>query len=172
MLGHSPISLADYLRTSFHPDGDFGDGEVVARNLGEFDHAAVQALLTSWLFRHRQERGLRVLPEIRIRVSETRVRIADVCLVSRNQPVDQALSQPPLAVIEILSPEDRNSRYKERLGDHRPIEIASIWVIDQSTRVGYDGGTPAWISVEDFRIAGTSIILPLSELWRELDASR
>jgi len=39
------------------------------------------------------------------------------------------------------------------------MERASIWVIDPSTRAGYDGSTPAWIPVEDFRIAGTSIIL-------------
>ena len=101
------------------------------RNLGEFDHAAVQAFLTSWFFQHRQEWDLRVLPEIRLRVSEKRVRIADVGLVSRNQPVEQVLTQP-LAVIAILSPEDRISRYNERLGElpsdgnskylgHRPI---------------------------------------------------
>jgi hypothetical protein len=40
-LATFPISLSDYLRTSFHPDCDFVDGEVVARILGEFEHAAV-----------------------------------------------------------------------------------------------------------------------------------
>src|SRR3974390_623020 len=99
-------SLADYLRNSYRPDCDYVDGEVQERNLGEFDHAAVQAFLTSWFFQHRHEWTLQVLPEIRIRVAERRVRIADVCLVSRSQPVEQVLARPPLAVIEILSPED------------------------------------------------------------------
>ena len=103
-----PISLSDYLRTSFHPGYDFVDGKVVERNSGEFDHAAVQAFVTSWFFQQRPE-DLRVLPETRLRVSERRVRIADVCLVSRNQPVEQVFTQPPLLVIEILSPEDRIS---------------------------------------------------------------
>ena len=63
-LATLPISLSDYLRTSFHPGYDFVDGEVVERNSGEFDHAEVQAFLTSWFFQHRQEWDIRVLPEI------------------------------------------------------------------------------------------------------------
>jgi len=71
-----PLSLSDNLRTSFHPDCDFVDGEVVARNLG--DSITPQFC---WFIHRRQEWGLRVLPEIRIRVSERRVQSADVCLV-------------------------------------------------------------------------------------------
>ena len=82
-------------------------------------HAAVQGLLTTWFGQHRQEWELHVLPEIRIRVSANRVRIADVCLVLRGQPIEQVLTNPPLAVIEILSPEDRISRYNECLTDYR-----------------------------------------------------
>jgi len=165
-------SLADYLRNSYRPDCDYVDGEVQERNLGEFDHAAVQAFLTSWFFQHRHEWALQVLPEIRIRVAERRVRIADVCLVSRSQPVEQVLTRPPLAVIEILSPEDRISRYNERLGDYRQMGIQNVWVIDPSTRVGYDCSTAAWLPAEEFRVAGTPILLRLADLWTELDVNR
>ena len=165
-------SLADYLRNSYRPDCDYVDGEVQERNLGEFDHAAVQAFLTSWFFQHRHEWTLQVLPEIRIRVAERRVRIADVCLVSRSQPVEQTLTRPPLAVIEILSPEDRISRHNERLGDYRQMGIQNVWVIDPSTRVGYDCSTAAWLPVEEFRVAGTPVFLRLGDLWTELDVNR
>jgi hypothetical protein len=40
-------SLSEYLQTSYHPDRDYVDGEVQERNLGEFDHAAVQVFLSS-----------------------------------------------------------------------------------------------------------------------------
>jgi hypothetical protein len=43
-------SLADYLRTSYRLDCDYVDGEVQERKVGESDHAAVQAFLTSWFF--------------------------------------------------------------------------------------------------------------------------
>ncbi len=165
-------SLSDYLRMSFHPDCDFVDGEVQERNLGEFDHAAVQAFLTSWFFQHRHDWALQVLPEMRIRVSERRVRIADVCLVLRGQPIEQVLTTPPLAVIEILSPEDRISRYNERLTDYRRMGIQNVWVIDPATRVGYDCSKIASLPAEEFHISGTSIFLLLSDLWRELDANR
>ena len=166
------ISLADYLRTSFHPDCDFVDGEVQERNLGEFDHAAVQAFLTGWFFQHRQEWELHVLPEIRIRVSASRVRIADVCLVLRGGPIEQVLTRAPLVVIEILSPEDRISRYNDRLTDYRKMGIRNVWVIDPATRVGYDCSTTAWLPVEEFRVAGTSIFLRLNDLWSELGANQ
>jgi Uma2 family endonuclease len=165
-------SLAEYLRNSYRPDCDYVDGEVQERNLGEFDHAAVQAFLTSWFYQHRHGWALQVLPEMRIRVSERRVRIADVCLVSRSQPVEQVLTRAPLAVIEILSPEDRISRYHERLTDYRGMGIQNVWVIDPATRVGYDCSTTAWLPAEDFHISGTSIFLPLSDLWKELDTNR
>ena len=58
------ISLGDYLRTSYHPDCDYVDGEVQERNLGEFDHAVAQAFLTSWFFQHRHDWSPQVLREI------------------------------------------------------------------------------------------------------------
>ncbi len=165
-------SLGDYLRTSYHPDCDYVDGEVQERNWGEFDHAAIQGFLILWFGQHRREWNLRVLPEIRIRVAESRVRIADVCLMSSGQPVEQVLTRPPLAVIEILSPEDRISRYNERLTDYRKMGIQNVWVIDPSTRVGYDCSTPAWLPVAELRVAGTPALLQLADLWSELEANR
>jgi Uma2 family endonuclease len=166
------ISLEEYLRTSYHPDCDFVDGEVQERNLGEFDHGAVQGFLTSWFFQHRHEWQLHVIPELRIRVSAARVRIADVCLMARSQPIEQVPTRPPLAVIEILSPEDRIARYNERLSDYRNMGIQNVWVIDPINAVGYDCSTAAWLPVEEFHIAGSPIFLRLNDLWSELEASR
>jgi Uma2 family endonuclease len=166
------ISLGEYLRTSYHPDCDYVDGEVQERNSGEFDHAAVQGFLTNWFYQHRQDWQFHVLPEMRIRVSSARVRIADVCLVTRSQPIEQVLSRPPLAVIEILSPEDRISRYNERLSDYRHMGIGNVWVIDPAARVGYDCSAASWLPVDEFRVAGTPIFFLLGDLWAELDANR
>ncbi len=165
-------SLAEYLRTSYHPDRDYVDGEVQERNLGEFDHAAIQAFLTAYFFQHRQEWQLHVLPEMRVRISAERVRIPDVCLVKRSQPVEQVLTTPPLAVVEILSPEDRIVRYNGRLADYRRMGIPNIWVIDSANRVGYDCSTTAWLPVDEFRLENTPIVLRLSDLWAELESNR
>src|SRR5271165_1385389 len=165
-------SLAEYLRTNYRPDCDYVDGEVQERNLGEFDHGAVQMFLGDWFYQHRQEWQLHVVPELRIRVSATRVRIADVCLIARSQPIEQVPTKPPSVVIEILSPEDRISRYNERLADYRRMGIQNVWVIDPANRVGYDCSTTAWLPVEEFRVAGTPVSLCLADLWSELEANR
>jgi Uma2 family endonuclease len=115
---------------------------------------------------------LQVLPEIRILVSQRRVRIADVCLISRDHPAEQVLTHAPLAVIEILSPEDRISLYNERLGDYRDMGIQNIWLIDPATQVAYDCSTAAWLPIDEFKIEGTPISLRLTEMWNELKAGR
>ena len=165
-------SLTQYLATSYHPDRDYVGGEVQERNLGEFEHAAIQAFLIGWFFEHRQEWQLHVLPEMRVKVSSERVRIPDVCLVIRNQPAERVLTRPPLAVIEILSPEDRVLRYNERLADYRQMGIRHVWVIDPANKMGYDCSTTAWLPVEEFRVPESPIFLRLIDLWKELEASR
>jgi Uma2 family endonuclease len=165
-------TLTEYLKTSYHPDRDFVDGEVQERNLGEFEHAAIQAFLTGWFFQHRHQWQLHVLPEMRIRVSSERVRIPDLCLVLRNQPMERVLSLAPLAVIEILSPEDRVLRYNERLADYRLMGIRQIWVIDPANKMGYDCSTTAWLPPDEFRVRETPIFLRLADLWNELEASQ
>jgi hypothetical protein len=40
-----PISVSEYLHTSYRPDCDYVDGVVEERNLGELDHAALQGAL-------------------------------------------------------------------------------------------------------------------------------
>lgn len=166
------ISIEEYLRESYHPDCDYVDGEVQERNLGEFDHGAVQMFLSDWFYQRRHEWNLHVIPEMRIRVSATRVRIADVCLLSRSDQIEQVPTKPPVAVIEILSPEDRIRRYTERLADYRNMGITNVWVIDPMNRIAYDCGTAAWLPVEEFRIPDSPIFFRLSDLWGELQGNQ
>lgn len=165
-------SLAEYLATSYHPDCDYVDGEVQERNLGEFDHAGVQAFLVAWFFQHREEWNLHVLPEMRVRVSPERVRIPDVCLIRREQATERVLTIPPLAVIEILSPEDRVVRYNERLADYRQMRIPCVWVVDPENRIGYDCSTNAWLPVGEFRVQNSGICLELHHMWQHLEGIR
>src|ERR1700761_8203905 len=118
---HLPISVSEYLHTSYQPDCDYVDGVIEERNLGELDHAAVQEELLAWLRQNRSEWGIRTYPEIRVQSPATRFRIADICIVSVPAPREQIIQTPPVAIIEILSPEDRVSRYSERLEDYRAV---------------------------------------------------
>jgi hypothetical protein len=117
--------VSEYLNSSYSPDRDFVDGRVEERNLGEHDHAAVQAALILGFGQRQAEWNIEVLPEQRIRISATKFRVPDVCLVSLDQPVEQILTKPPLACIEILSPEDTLRRMQERINDYRAFGVAA-----------------------------------------------
>ncbi len=163
-----PLSVEDYLHSSYSPDCDYVDGELQERNLGEFDHAAIQAALSRWFGNHGKEWKIWAVTELRIQVSPTRFRIADVCLISRNQPVEQVPTHAPLAIIEVLSPEDRVSRYQQRLDDYRGMGVKSIWFVDPETRRGYDCSSGSWIEQQSFAIENSPINVDLSTIFADL----
>lgn len=44
------------------------------------------------------------------------------------------LTDPPLLILEILSPDDSYSDTQERAQDHREIGVETVWIIDPKTR--------------------------------------
>ncbi len=163
------LTVGDYLHSSYSPDCDYVDGELQERNVGELDHAEVQGALLMWFRTHDKEWNVRTVPELRLRVAPTRFRVADVCLISRSAPVEQVPQHPPLAVIEVLSPEDRVSRYQDRLDDYRRMGVRNIWVVDPLHRRGYDCSTGSWIEAMSFAIENSPIVVDLSVIFTELD---
>jgi hypothetical protein len=49
MQADAPISVSEYLSTSYRPDCDLMDGVIVERNVGEKDHSKLQTRLTMYL---------------------------------------------------------------------------------------------------------------------------
>ena len=131
------VSIEEYLHTVYKPDCDYVDGEIEERAVGEYDHATWQTALIMFFSPRQKEWGVRVLPELRVRVAPRRVRIPDVCLLSRTAPIEQVITHPPLAVFEILSPEDRMVRVLERLADFEGVGVGAIWVIDPQRSIYY-----------------------------------
>ena len=163
------VPVSEYLHTSYSPDCDYVDGELQERNWGELDHAEVQSALVHWFRSHDKEWNIRAFTELRMQITPTRFRIADVCLISRSEPADQVLRRPPIAIIEVLSPEDRISRYQERFGDYRQMGIRHIWVVDPQTRSGYDCSTGSSIETTSLAVENSPIAVDLSVIFTELD---
>jgi Putative restriction endonuclease len=80
------ISISEYLRTTYRPDREYVDGELLERNVGKWDHARIQALLGAWFYNHEHEWNVIVATEPRVQVSPTRIRIPDVLGVERAKP--------------------------------------------------------------------------------------
>ena len=171
MASTTLIPVSEYLKTSYRPDCDYVEGRLEQRNAGEHDHAALQAALILWFGQRQQEWNIEVLPEQRMQISAARFRVPDVCLVSLSQPVEQILTKPPLACIEILSPEDTMRRMQERIEDYRKFGVRNIWVLDPGAKKGYDCGTSGWLEATEFQIAGTPIRLVLAEVFARMRRS-
>lgn len=169
---HLPVSVSEYLHTSYHPDCDYVDGVIEERNLGELDHAEVQRALILWLSQHEREWGIRTVPEIRVQTSPTRFRIADICIVSIAAPREQIIKTPPVAIIEVMSPEDRVPRYSVRLDDYRKMGVRNIWVIDPASRKGFDCSAEDWIETSFFVAQETPIRIDLAALFATIDEDR
>ncbi|HTY84628.1 MAG TPA: Uma2 family endonuclease [Silvibacterium sp.] len=167
-----PVSVSEYLHTSYQPDCDYVDGVIEERNLGELDHAEVQGALLLYLNQHKREWGIRTFPEIRVQTSPTRFRIADICIVSVAAPREQIIQTLPVAVIEVLSPEDRVPRDSVRLEDYRKMGVRNIWVIDPATRRGFDYSAGNWIETASFAAADGPIRIDLAALFASIDEDR
>lgn len=85
-------------------------------------------------------------------------------LLSRTSPREQIITHPPLAVFEILSPEDSMARILERLSDYERMGIAAIWLIEPSKQLyyRYRGGQLAPGSV--FELPGSGFSVPFAEI--------
>lgn len=163
------IPVEVYLRSSYEPDAEYVDGEIEERPMGEYDHASWQEAIILWFRQHAKDWSVRVKPELRVQVSATRYRVPDVTVLDRNQPIEQIITHPPVAVFEVLSPEDTMMRITQKLGDYAAMGIPHIWVIDPKTK-------QAWrFRDNDLRLSSTfgapdeTICFELAEIEKLLD---
>jgi Uma2 family endonuclease len=161
------ISVAEYLNTSYRPDCDYVDGQVVERNVGEREHSRPQGLLAIQLFHQEKQQRIVVLIAQRIQVGTNRFRIADVCALRADAPHEQVVSTPPLICAEILSNHDSFVSIVERLDDYLSMGVANVWVIDPALRRGYRYTSEGLLEAKDgiLRTSNPDLAVPLSALF-------
>ena len=130
------ISVDEYLKASYRPDCEYVDGEVLERNVGEWDHSRLQTLLLKFLLRYEDETSLLVVAEQRVQVKATRFRIPDLTVV-RGKPGEQILTRPPLLCIEVLSPRDSMQSIQERVDDYLAFGVENIWIFNPREKRAY-----------------------------------
>src|SRR5580704_13396023 len=64
------VSVEEYLRTSYDPDCEYVDGEVLDRNVGEKGHSKVQKRLLVYIAQHEARWGVFALQEWRLKLAE------------------------------------------------------------------------------------------------------
>jgi Uma2 family endonuclease len=168
MASRTLISVEEYLRTSYRPDCDYVDGEVLERNVGETDHSWLQTMLSAYLVARRAQWRITVLVEQRVQVTGTHFRVPDICVILGPKPVEQILTKAPFICIEILSLEAPWPRIQQRIDDYLAMGVPYVWVLDPATKTAYSA-TPVerTQAVTDgvLKTQSPSVELPLSEIF-------
>ncbi|SPF51974.1 conserved hypothetical protein [Candidatus Sulfopaludibacter sp. SbA4] len=128
------VPLEEYLRTTYEPDMEYVDGQLVERHVGEYFHSRMQSLTGGVLGQREQERGFRGFIAQRVHVNdEPRYRIPDLCVKALPHEATPVLVRPDL-VIEIVSPDDTIPEMLAKVGEYLAAGIPHIWVIDPYQR--------------------------------------
>ena len=165
------VPLDVYLSTSWEPDAEYVGGLIEERPMGEWSHADWQAAVVEFFRNRRKDWNIRVAPELRVQVKPDHYRVPDITILDRNQPIEQIVTHPPLAVIEILSPDDSLSRMLKKLQEYEQMGIQTILILnpggDEHYRFSAFGLTP--LKESAFDLPGTPCRFDLDEIKKLLD---
>jgi Uma2 family endonuclease len=165
------ISVREYLTSSYRPDCDYVEGRIEERNLGEYDHGFLQAIIAALFTNNRASWQVRTVTEVRTQVKSARFRVPDVSVLRADAPREPIIRHPQLIAIEILSPEDRLSKLQEKVDDYLDFGVENIWVIDPETRKAWTADSTGFHIVQngELIVPGTPIRVVLGELFAEMD---
>ena len=133
MATTTAVPLSEYLNTSYRPDCEYIDGELLERNVGEWDHSRLQMLLSRYLCDREKQWGILVVVEQRVQVKPTRFRVPDISVLT-GPPSGPILREPPFLCVEILTPSDRIQEMQERIDDYLSFGVRYVWLIHPRTR--------------------------------------
>jgi Uma2 family endonuclease len=135
MATSTSVAVEVYLRSSYDPDMEYVDGELVERNVGERQHSRLQALLVALLMAREAQGKFHVYAEQRVRVSaRTTYRVPDVCLMALPYRAEPVFTQPPHLVIEIVSPDDRPGDMLAKVAEYLNFGVPHLWIPDPYRR--------------------------------------
>ena len=170
------IPLEDYLGHIYEPDCEYVDGQIVKRNVGEIPHSLFQLTLryrflvlqasTGYSFRAVSECGARVRGGDD---SRRRYRIPDLAILATDHAQGRIILEPPLAVVEILSPEDRFNAVVQECADYAAFGVPEIWIVNPDSReiwtVREGGGVPVPEHITSFSCREGEVRVDFNEVF-------
>ena len=159
---HIPLEL--YLHTIYEPDAEYVDGSIEERPMGEDSHSAWQEAIAYWFRMHAEIWNIRVRPELRVQIAPTRFRVPDVAILDASLPREPIATHPPLAVFEVLSPEDTYKRLLRKLHDYAGMNIPGIFVVDPDTGSVECFEQGGLAPCRDFHLPASGITFPFTEI--------
>lgn len=83
-------------------------------------------------------------------------------------PQPEILTEPPLLVVEILSPDDTYSDTQERAQDYREMGVETVWIIDPKTRSGRMCCGADWVEASRLEVSGTPLYVDLPGIFSQI----
>ena len=164
------VSEEEYLRTSYRPDRELIDGELLEKPVPARIHSLVQAMIIHWFAMHMKEWSIAPESEVRTRVRAANYRLPDVALTPFATTFTKTQNEPPIAVIEIVSDDDRPADLRKRAADLRAMGVRDIWLIDPEARTaGVWTAEGEWEPATELRVAGKPTHLDHPLLWKLVD---
>lgn len=162
----TPISMDEYLHTSFHPDCDFVESEVLERNVGLRRHGYAQAQIAAWFDLRIRLPRLQPLTGLRMRVGPNKIRIPDVVVSEMPLPDEEVFTSPPYICVEAMSPDDTVASLQDRLDDYLHFGVPNVWVVDPWKHRGWRVTAEGWATAADgiMRTADGRIAMPLVDV--------
>lgn len=158
--------IETYLSTSYHPDREFIDGELLERTVGLKRHGLAQAQTAVWFGARKETLRLQPLLSMWMQISSSRIRVADLVLCELPLPDEEVFTTPPYLCIEIMSPDDTIAAMQDRLDDYLAFGLPNIWVVDPWKRRGWIVTASGWAAALDLilRTADGRVAMPLTDV--------
>ena len=162
----APLSVDEYLNTSYEPECEYVDGELIPKAMGTTDHSELQSRLAHLLYRYQESRVCRVMSEQSLRLRERVVLIPDVCLLEYGHGERGIVTKPPMLCIELLSPSDRFSYTVKKCDEYLRWGVPACWIFDPEDRKAWIYDAEGLHRVPDNGALRTgSFELALTEVW-------
>ncbi len=129
------LPVEEYLRTAFPDlDKEYRDGELVERSLPDYLHSKTQGLVVAFFVALRKTLSVFVCPELRLKLRQSLFLIPDISVFFPDEPREAVPGTPPQIAIEILSPDDKLAKVREKLEEYRTWGVPHVWLIDPHSR--------------------------------------
>lgn len=138
-IATQPLTFEDYLAYDDGTDNHYElvDGALVLMTPPRIEHYLIADFIDGTLKTEIQRLDLPwlTLQEAGVRTGFSKSRLADLCVVTREQ-AQELLGQsavfqtPPRLVIEVVSPESVTRDYRYKRSEYAAIEVPEYWIVD------------------------------------------
>ena len=137
MVTKAAFPVAEYLRTTFPGlDKEYREGELVERSLPDWLHGRTQLLIGAFFLALDKALSLWPSVETRVEIREDVFLIPDVAVFHGAKP-ELVPKTPPIVAIEVLSPDDKLAKVREKLEEFRAWGVTHVWLVDPHSKRMY-----------------------------------